>query len=1156
MMPIGTRLAHFRIVALLGAGGMGEVYRARDERLHRDVALKLFTARDSAGQGQVDRFLLLREAQAASALNHPNIVTIHEAGETDQGQFIVMELVDGRALRDVIGRPMPVETLVQLGTQMARALTAAHAAGITHRDIKPENIMVRGDGYVKILDFGLARVASPSSASTGGGEQTDASTQPGTLMGTLRYMSPEQALGRAVGTPTDVFSLGLVFYELVTGQHPFGAESGLSTLNAIAFHQALRPLHLNPDVPTALDALILRMLEKNPLLRPSAADVASTLLDLGGDARVPAPRLSVGHRVVGRGREIAQMTSAFESAAAGRGLVLCVAGEPGLGKTTLVEGFLTELRNAGRQCWTARGRCSERLAGTEAYLPFLEALDSMIRSSRLTWATPTAGPGESVAGLLRMLAPSWYSQVAPLAADTALTHQAAPGRAVSQEQMKRELLSFFQEVSRIRPFVLFLDDLQWADASTTDLLAYLAVRLPSMPMLVLAAYRQSDLLLGKHPFIPLKLDLQSRGILRELGVDFLTREDVEQLLALEFANHEFPQEFVQLIHTKTEGNPLFIVDLLHDLRSRQVIAELQGRWTLAAAVPAIERELPESVRSMIRRKIDQLGESDRKLLTAASVQGPEFESTIVARALALDPAEVEERLTVLEFVHAFVRRVGEHELPDGSVTVVYHFVHVLYQNALYASLTPTRRMAVSAAVAGAIVGAYGERNADVATELALLFEAAREFNRAAQCFLAAAQHAARIFAHHEVVTLSRRGIALVAKLPPSGDRDTLELSLQIALGSQLLATQGYAARELGDAYARARVLCDQIGETPLVMPALLGLATFHTVRGEYTQGRGYAEELLLRAQQFEDAQHPTRANILLGVNACMLGQLVSAVEQLEPCTTIAAPRDGSWTSVYGAAPGVSSRGYLAFSLILLGYPDQALRVALESVRLARDLAHPLSMVSAGRYAWWIYQLRREQQAADEHTSTQVTLSTQQGFTFYTGWGRFQRGWASTNQPSEVDRGLGEMREGAEALRAAGAAQLSTYRLALLAEAYLKAQRPSDGLRTLDEAMAFCETSGETFFEAELRRMRGELLLLEPSPDRAQVERSFLDALEIARRQEAKWLELRAARSVARLWRHSRREEGVALVKRVYSWFTEGFNTPDLQDAKVMLADVS
>ena len=305
---------------------------------------------------------------------------------------------------------------------------------------------------------------------------------------------------------------------------------------------------------------------------------------------------------------------------------------------------------------------------------------------------------------MRLLAPTWYVQVAPLAAGGSRRRPAATTQAASQERLKRELLAFLEELSRPRPLVVFLDDVHWADASTVDLLAYLGARCAGLRLLLLLTYRPSDLLLGQHPFGPVKLELQRHGVCREMPLGFLGRDEVERYLALAFPGHRLPAEFAAVIHAKTEGNPLFLVDLLRYLRDRGVIAEGPGGWGLAEAVPDFRRELPESVRSLIQRKVDQLGEVDRRLLLAASVQGYEFDSAVVARVLDLDAADVEERLEVLERVHGLVRLRREQEFPDGTLVLRYHFVHVLYQNALYAALQPTRRAAYSAAVARALAG--------------------------------------------------------------------------------------------------------------------------------------------------------------------------------------------------------------------------------------------------------------------------------------------------------------------------------------------------------------------------------------------------------------------------------------------------------------------
>src|SRR5256886_14457304 len=232
---------------------------------------------------------------------------------------------------------------------------------------------------------------------------------------------------------------------------------------------------------------------------------------------------------------------------------------------------------------------------------------------------------------------------------------------------------------------------------------------------------------------------------------FLTSADVAGYLALEFPDNRFPPDLPAVIHAKTEGSPLFMADLVRYLRDCHVIGQDNGAWVLARSVPDLERDLPESVRSMIQKKIAQLSEADVRLLTAASVQGFEFDSGVVAKAVAIDAAAIEERLDVLERVHSFIRFVNEQELPDRTLTLRFRFVHVLYQNALYASLRPTRRASLSAAVAQALVDYYGEKSTALAAELALLWEAARDFPRAVDCFLLAAQNAVRVFANHEAV---------------------------------------------------------------------------------------------------------------------------------------------------------------------------------------------------------------------------------------------------------------------------------------------------------------------------------------------------------------------------------------------------------------------
>jgi serine/threonine protein kinase len=347
---------HYKILSPIGRGGMGQVFLAEDVRLGRKVAIKFLPAPFMRNEDRVRRFV--QEARAASALNHPNIVTIHEFGESQAGSFIVMEFIQGRTLRAVIEKSLPPQEVIRLGVQIARALSVAHAVGIVHRDIKPDNIVLRDDGYVKVLDFGLARLTAGSGFETTGTTfgATSSSTAVGMLIGTLNYMSPEQVRAQEVTSATDVFSLGIILYEMATGKHPFRTATKAGTMTEIVTVLPPRPSELNPAIPASLDTVIMRSLEKDAKYRISASELSAALSRInefvaGVDAS--ALHAAANRRSVGRDREHNELRMAFETAAGGRGLVVCVTGEPGSGKTTLVK---TSCPNSRLQARHARWR--------------------------------------------------------------------------------------------------------------------------------------------------------------------------------------------------------------------------------------------------------------------------------------------------------------------------------------------------------------------------------------------------------------------------------------------------------------------------------------------------------------------------------------------------------------------------------------------------------------------------------------------------------------------------------------------------------------------------------------------------------------------------------------------------------------------------------
>jgi predicted ATPase len=766
---------------------------------------------------------------------------------------------------------------------------------------------------------------------------------------------------------------------------------------------------------------------------------------------------------------------------------------------------------------------------------------------------------------MKQIAPTWCAQVVLGSGDDEeLARSLDEVKAASQERMKRELGAFFQEVSRLRPLALFLDDLHWADVSTIDMLSFLAGRFDALGALIVVAYRPSDMLLVKHPFLRIKPDLQAHGACRELALEFLNRAEIEQYLALEFPSHRFPPELPELIHAKTEGNPLFMVDLARYLRDRSVIAQTDGVWTLAQKLPDIERELPESVRGMIERKVTQLSEEDRRLLVAASVQGYEFDSAVVAEVLRLGEGEVEERLDELERVYAFVRLVGEEEFPNRAApSSRYRFVHALYQNALYAGLRATRRAMMSAAVAQSLLGFYGDQSGRVAAELAALFETARDFARAANYYLLAAQNAARIFAYSESIALARRGLEMLKPLPDSPERIQRELNLQLILGRSLGIARGGAAPEVARAYHRARELCKRAGEIPEIFSALLGLSHYYVIRGELNNAREVSEELLRLAQKEQDSDRTLVAHFMIGVSLHHMGELATAEEHFAQGLELYHPGRSLQTYTLLMDPGTGCCGMSSRGLWLLGFPDKALERMRQLLALACLQSDPHKLVHAHALNANGRTFRNDYPGIQEHRETVIALAREKDMADYLSWATIHHGYALAMQDS-LEEGIAEMRAGLAAVQMAGADLAASELLCLLAKALMKAQRIEEGLAHLDEALAIISRTGERYYEAEIYRLKGELLLqfavsVQPSAiseKRIEAEACFQKAIEMARRRQTRSLELRATMSLARL----RRQHGKTAVARqalaeIYGWFTEGFDTSDLKDAEALLGEL-
>jgi predicted ATPase len=1149
-MPLvpGTPVGPYTIVESLGAGGMGEVYRARDARLDRDAALKIIRGGAERPDDAVDR--LLAEATLASQLNHPNIVTIYDTGVAGGDRYLAMELVQGSTLRHLATQGLSVERALEISRQIAEALAVAHANHIVHRDVKPENVMVRPDGYVKVLDFGLARLHAPVAAAG----PTLPASHPGMLVGTVAYMSPEQARGEPASAGADVFALGILMYELLTGRHPFATASHLGTLHALIWDAPEPPARINPELPRTIEQLVLECLNKDPRLRPGAEEVMLRL-SLARHASVEAalaqivvparPRGHASLEVVGRDAELASLARELDRTQRGQGRLVVVSAEAGMGKTTLVEAFLNHVQAADQAIRVGRGRCSERLAGSEAYLPVLEALDNLQRDEQLG----------NLSRVMRTVAPNWYLQIMSPATDGSSAERlAVQTSGGSPERLKRELVAFFDEVARLHPVILCFDDVQWADPSTTDLIGYMAQRLDTMRVLIVVTARPSDLSQARHPFLALKLDLLTKGIAREIIPGFLDTDAIARYTALRFPEHGFPAEFAAVIHRRTEGHPLFVADLLRDLRRRHLVVQADGRWVLAADLTALEGELPQSVRSLLQRKMDALDAADRRLLGAASVQGVDFDSAVLASVMQDDPADVEDRLERIERDHALVRFVDEWEYPDRTLTLRYRFAHHVYHQGFFDALRATRRATLSRSIAENLVQRLGRRAADHGADLALLFETARDNMRAAEYFALAARSASRLYAHEEAIHLAARGLDLLLREPDSPARARIELDLQMAYALAVKTGRGYAVPEAGRAYARSRELCRQVDDPSRVIPVLVGMSAHHLVSGEITTSRDVALEMLQLFERLRDPHLQMIGEWSLGAALFHLSALQPAHQHLSRALELYDPvvhRPRVWET--GMEPGVFCRSELSRTLVLLGFPDQGLACVLRAVADARAIDHPQPLAFALLFEIMIHLARRSPSGVLRAFDELSTICNAHGIAQELQWAVPLRGRALI-ELGETAEGLREIEEGLAAHTLTRSALMRPYYLVLLAGALLRCDRLDAARRALDEAAVVAAETGQHAYDAEHYRIEGVIFSRQGHTE--QAEAAYRQALAIARAQGARWLELRAARALADfLVAFDRAREAKALLAPVVAEMKEGQDTRDYVYADALLKSV-
>ena len=875
--------------------------------------------------------------------------------------------------------------------------------------------------------------------------------------------------------------------------------------------------------------------------------------------RLPIPNL------VGRESELLQLHSWSQQALTGQRQLVFVTGEAGIGKTAVVDAFIERAREQ-EGLWIGRGQCIEQYGSGEAYMPVLEALGRLCRQSA----------GQRLIELFNQYAPTWLVQMPTVLSPDKLTALKHKVTGVTPERMLREMAEAVEAFTAEQPLILVLEDLHWSDSATLELLAMLARRQEPARLLIIGTYRPVEVLVHEQPLRSVKQELQLHGHCQELALEFLPEQAVQEYLANRWNakadDNASLQDLARFIHQYTDGNPLFMVNMVDYLIRQGLVVETDNSWELYGRLDVTAVGVPDSLWQMIEVQLSRTTQSEQQVLEAASVAGTAFSAAAVAAGLGQETGEIEEVCAGLARREQFVREHGTEDWPDGTVAAQYRFVHALYQETLYERVPVGRRAHLHQRIGEREEAAYGERAGEIAAELAMHFERGREYVRAVQYRHQAGENALQRSAYQEAMVHLTKGLELLTTLPDTPERAQQELRLQMTLGSALLATRGFGDPAVEEAYLRAEELCQQLGEPAERFGVLAGLWSFYTNRTQYTKARKIAERYLQQAEQEVRPYFLTWGHHLMAEPLFALGELSQARMHGEHAIAVYdAEAHRPDAARFGGDPKVMSCSHTALVLWLLGYPDRALKRCKEGLGLARELGVPFALTYALICEAFFHLLRRDGAAAQALAEEVIAVSTQHGFATRIAQGTIYRGGAFVLQ-GHLEEGIALLQQGLTATRASGSDMLRSHYLGLLVEAYAEGGQVAEGCVRLNEAFQMVDTHAERVCEAELYRLKGELFLndergmmndewrtrkVKSLPHATEAEECFQNAIEIARNQNAKSWELRAATSLARVWQQQgKKAEAFQLLSEIHDWFTEGFDTVDLQAAKVLIEELN
>lgn len=843
--------------------------------------------------------------------------------------------------------------------------------------------------------------------------------------------------------------------------------------------------------------------------------------------------VAAGAPLIGRQHEWQILQQQWRRAARGQAHFVLLTGEAGIGKTRLAEELLDWAWRQGIATARARSYAAE---GRLAYAPVVEWLRSAAFVAKL-----------------QQVGTAWLPELARLLPELAANVSTGTRASPPQSWQRHRLFEALAQALLMgqEPRLLVIDDLQWCDQETLEWMRYFMRYALTARLLVVGTMRPEEVT-GDHPLVTFVNEVRTAGQLTEIALGALTVEETTKLAEHLIASALDAATVTQL-YAATEGHPLFVVEMVRaqgETSLQQVANGHNAGWTPAdASAPPTPAPLPPKIHGVIAARLSRLSPAARQVATLAAVVGRAFSFAVLRTA-----GNGAEEALVDALDELWQRRIIREQGSSG-----YDFSHDKIREVIYTEISVARRRLFHRRVAEALETLYADQLDGVAAQLAAHFEQAGMVQKAIEYYQTAAKVAVRVYAYHDSIGLLRRALALLRNCPAGVERAEQEYTILVALGPPLIATMGYGYSELGRVYTRAQTLAEQLGLPS--NPAILRVLAIYSIGSRRYQYAFYlGTQILELAQQGQGSQASilvVEGHYVLGVTLFWQGAFEMARQHLERAlAAYDAKQSAAHISAFGQDPAVICHIRLAWVLWYLGYPDQAVEECKAALTRAQTLGHPFSLEYARMFALWLHGDMRNMAAVEQNIEMILAHTHQYQSRTSLPLALVLRGWQLA-QGGAARAGIAQIQAGLETIRTKdNDGMYRRYYWARLAEAFAQTGDFEQASATLDEAMELLVEQGDRWYAAELYRLKGVLLDAQGAAP-ALVEAQFQQALDIARKQQAKSLELRAAMSLSQFWHgQGKRVETPHLLTDVYGWFTEGFDTPDLQEAQALLATLT